>query len=168
MAVAKEGLKGNMKGVIVYILKEGADLNGFAKLGWDIDDDGTIFKVVKQPVDGGAAKYLLKNYYNNPLWKDRFYKGHEMNFKDKLGLEYDEKGEIIMNDEIESILTDWYIMVDTKDAEEGLTMIGFGNKDPYDIHVFYGKGILEKYCKEEIEKLLDADLIEEYEELPVA
>lgn len=157
---------------VVYKLKDNVDLNEFAKLGYDITDEGNvIFTIVKQPIDGVAADYLLTNFYNNPDWKKRFYKGNEKLFKEKIGLEYDEKGKIIMNEQIETVLTEWILLVDSADADEtnnGKILMGFANRDPFDKHVFYGAKLLKKQCGEEIQKLLDKDLIEEYEELPIA
>lgn len=155
---------------VLYRLKEGADLNEFAKLGYDITDEGNvIFTIVKQPIDGEAAGYLLRNFYNNPEWKKRFYNDNKEIFKERIGLEYDENGKIIMNEKIESVLTEWVLLVDTDDPlDNGSILIGFGSRDPFDKHVFYGARLLREHCGEEIQKLLDNNLIEEYEELPVA
>ena len=154
----------------LYRLKEGADLNKFAELGYDITNDGNvIFTIVKQPIDGEAANYLRKNFYDNPKWREKFYNENKEVFKEKIGLEYDDNGEIIMTEKIEKVLTEWFLLVDITDTlDNGSILVGFGNKDPFDKHIFYGAGLIKKFCSEEVQKLLDNDLIEEYEELPVA
>ena len=152
----------------VFRLKEGANLNKFAELGYVITDDGgEIYTIVKQPVDGETANYLFKHYYKNPVWKDTIYKKHEDVFEQVLGLKYDENGELIISDKLQEVLTDWILFVDLTEVNEQITL-AFRNKDPFDSHVFVGSGLIRKYCEEEIQKLLDNDLIEEYEELPIA
>ena len=38
--------------------------------------------------------------------------------------------------------------------------IGFASMDPFDRKVYYGKGVLDKYCAAEIDILTNKDLIE--------
>ena len=122
--------------------------------------NGMIFlKFCIQPLDGDLPKELLKAYYKNPDWINKFYKKNKKRFKEKLDLRYDKKGNIMPSKHFEKALTHW--IMEIEEYDDGWVCIS-----PYDDYCntsLYGKSVLDKYCLEEINKLKEAELIEEYE-----
>lgn len=146
----------------VYTLKEDIDFNELGKLGWDVIPNSNnllFFKIVEQPLDSDLPNLLLRNFYENPEWIKRFYNNHKKEISKQIGLKYDENNNIIMSEKFKDTLTMWNLEVDLSDC----LWLGFKCLDPYNKNTLYNKVILDKYCKEEIEKLKEADLIEEYE-----
>ena len=146
----------------VYKVKENIDLNEFAKLGYDVTpgEHLILFKFIPQNIDGEAVRFLMDTYYNNKQWKKHFYDKNRKEFIKKMNLRYDKKtGEIIMNDTFEMVLTNWRIEIDTD--EDG--WVGFKPLDPFNTNIYYGCGILDKFCGEEIKILLEKELIDKIE-----
>ena len=148
---------------VVYKLKEDIEYNKLAELGFDVIpyELGTMvfFKIVPQDLNGDAVKQMLDNFYLNPRWKEIYYTGKNKKIlKNNLGLEYDKEGNIKYNEKFETMLKSWRIEINTED-----NWLGFCNMDSFDQSIYCGKNILDKYCKEEIKALRQADLIEEYE-----
>lgn len=149
-------------GEFIYRLKKDVDLNKLGELGWDIApcQNGMIFmKYSVQPLDSDLPNQLLNAYYKNPFWIEKFYKKNKKRFKEKIDLRYDRKGNIMKSKHFEKTLTHWVIEIE--EYEEGWICIS-----PYDDfckNSFYGKQVLDKYCTEDIKKLKEADLIEEFE-----
>lgn len=145
----------------VYKIKDDTDINEFGKMGYDIIacQDGTyeLIKVIHQPIDGDLVKQYLDNYYNNPKWIEEIYKKNKKVVSKRLGLKYDkESGKAIISKTFYDILTAWRIQINPK--EDG--WIGFASMDPFDRKVYYGKGVLDKYCPAEIDILKNKELIE--------
>ncbi len=145
---------------IVYKLVEDVDLNEFAKRGYDlIPQTFTLVKIIKQPDDGEAVKYLLYRYYTNKDWIDQIYNKNKKEIQNTIGLRYYANGDIRYTKKLKTILTDWRIEIDVNDGG----WLGFASLDPFDRLVYYGKGILDKYCNDEVKELLELGLIEEIE-----
>ena len=148
---------------VVYRLKEDTDYNKLADFGFDVIpyELGAMvfFKIVPQDLAGEAVNQMLNNFYLNPKWKERYYTGKNKKIlKNNLGLEYDKDGNIKFNEKFETMLKSWRIEINTED-----NWLGFCNMDSFDQSIYCGKNILDKFCTEEIEKLKEADLIEEFE-----
>ena len=144
----------------IYRLKQDVDLNEFAKRGYDlIPQICCLEKIIKQPDDGDAVKFLLDKYYTNSEWVEKFYKPNKKKVSETLGLRYYSNGDIRYSKKFNMILTDWRIEIEAHDE----AWVGFTSLDPYDHHVYYDKNTLDKYCKQEIDELLELGLIEEYE-----
>lgn len=146
----------------VYKLKSDIDLNELAKLDYDVatTPDGNIvfFKIVPQDVDGELVKMQLEQVYENPKWISMFYKKHRKELRSKLGLSY-KNDKAIMTNKFKEVLTNWRIQIEPSD--DG--WIGFKSYDRFDNTFFYGKNVLDKYCGEEIKKLKESELIEEFD-----
>jgi hypothetical protein len=144
----------------IYKLVEDVDLNEFAKRGYDLlPNTLTMVKIIEQPEDGEAVKYLLYKYYTNKDWIEQIYNKNKKEIKDTIGLRYYENGDIRYTKKLRTILTNWRIEIDAADGG----WLGFASLDPFDRLVYYGKGILDKYCKQEVDELLELGLIEEVE-----
>lgn len=143
---------------IVYKLKDNVDLNEFAKKGYDlIPQTFTLVKIIEQPEDGEAVKYLLYRYYQNKDWIEQIYNKNKKEIQDTIGLRYYQNGDIRYTKKLKTVLTNWRIEIDVNDGG----WLGFASLDPYDRLVYYGKGILDKYCNDEVQSLLELGLIEE-------
>lgn len=149
-------------GDIVYRIKSDADLNKLGELGWDVipNEKGelTFLKFAVQPINGELVKQLLDNYYKNEEWKKLVYKNYKKEFKDKIGLRYDKKGNIVPSKKFNKALTHWILEINENDK-----WIGFQTYDPLDMSIYYAKVNLDKYCEEDIKILKENDLIEEFE-----
>lgn len=151
-----------MERKIIYKLKENIDLNELAKIGWDIipnDNDLIFFKIVPQPLESDLCRHLLNQYYQNKEWQEKIYKQHEKIIKKEIGVKYDKNGNLKMTPKLENNLKMWRIETNQNDG----FWVGLKSFDPNDRHYFYSKQLLDKYCKEEIEKLKELNLIEEFE-----
>lgn len=146
----------------IYKLKEGKDLSDCVALedyGFEINPIAEVVtKVVNQPLDGEAVNFLLKELYNNPGWKEKFYKPNKKMFIKEYNLKYNKKGEIIYNDEIKEFLTTWFCIIDLEDG-----WVGFTHCDKRNKMIYYGAKIIEKYCPKELFNLLASGLVEEAE-----
>lgn len=145
---------------VIYKLVEDCDLNKFAVRGYDLlPNTVTLVKIIEQPEKGEAVQYLLHKYYTNKDWIEQIYNKNKKEIKDTIGLRYYENGEIRYTKKLKTVLTNWRIEIDVTDGG----WLGFASLDPFDRLVYYGKGILDKYCNEEIQALLNEGLIEEVE-----
>lgn len=141
----------------VYKIKkplEELEVLGFAL----IPEQCAALKAITQPLDSGTVNYSLNNFYNNPEWKKKIYQPNKKHFQKELGLYYDRKGNIKPNEKFNEILTTWFLQVEKNEE----CWLGLTNADQHDLNVFYGKKVLDTYCGEEIEKLKEHDLIEEF------
>ena len=146
---------------IIYKFKEDADFNKLAELDWDIipsENDLIFFKIVPQPVNGDLYCHLLNNFYRNEEWKKRVYSKFKNQITKDIGVKYDKNGILKMNPKLETTLTMWRLETNKNDD----FWLGLKSYDPNDRHYFYSQEVLNKYCKEEIEKLKELDLIEEF------
>lgn len=146
----------------IYKVKDETDINEFGKIGYDMmpDNPYTIFKFIEQPLDGKLAQDALKYIYENPSWKEKIYKKHKDAIRSTLGLRFNRRtGKAIINDKFKNILTMWRIEIEMN----GDRWVGFTSLDQFDSNVFYGKQVLNEYCKEEIESLKEKGFIEEIE-----
>ncbi|WP_281512246.1 hypothetical protein [Mammaliicoccus vitulinus] len=148
---------------IIYKLKNNKEcLQQLLDNGWQYipeTNNTLIFKYVRQPLDSDLVQGSLNNIYNNPEWKEKFYKKHKKILKEKLDLEYNywtDKAKL--SKEFCDILTLWNMQCSIYDD----CFIGFTSLDPFDTNVYYNKKILDKYCTEEIHFLLENNLIEEF------
>ena len=137
----------------VYILKEDCT-NELAKIGYDLIP-GTIepYKFVKLKLEDDVVQYNLKNFYNNKLWKKKFYPF----FKKKHSfLNYDKDEKAILSNEFVEFLTTWFLTFDSDNNWLGLQCI-----DEFNHNAFYNSKILKKCCESEIKLLEEKNLIEE-------
>ena len=142
----------------VYKIKENVDLSKLEELGYVLfEDTFTAIKVCKQPLDSGPVQYLFNSYYKNKKWQKIIYKKDKKTFKKELNLQYDKENEPIMNEKFVEMLTTWFIQIDKSEDK----WVGLTSGDKFDSNVFYGKKVLDSYCKNEIELLKQNDLIEE-------
>ena len=143
----------------IYRLKPNISAQDFEELeeyGYktEILQDAVI-KFVKQPIDGEAVKFLLTNFYENENWKQKFYLPNKKHFKKQYDLKYRKDGTMVMTPTMEELLTTWVLQIEFEDGWVGFTNVDSGNK-----MVYYGKGVLDKYCSGEIFTLLSKNLIE--------
>lgn len=145
----------------IYKVKEGTDLNEFAKNGYDIIPSSkyTIVKAVELPFDCDLVQSKLNGIYANPEWKKQFYDKNKKLFRNTLRLKYHKNGEIILTKAFKQMLTTWIIEIDFGD--DG--WVGCTTVDANDHNVYYVKDMLDKHFKEEINKLKELNLIEEIE-----
>ena len=145
----------------IYRLKEDVDLNEFAKRGYDyIPQTLSLVKIIKQPENGEAViKLLLEKFYLNKDWIEKVYNGNKKEIQNAIGLRYYQNGDIKYTKKLKMVLTDWRIEIE----EQGDRWLAFKSLDPFDFYSYYGKDILDEFCKKEIDELLELGLIEEYE-----
>lgn len=144
----------------VYKLKENYNEDSLLGLGFTKLPGTNVFaKIVEQEMDSEPVKALLTNYYNNPVWIEKFYNQNKKLFKKELDLKYNKKGEIIMTEKFKKIISSWVVQINSDD--EG--WVGFTPYDKNDRHVFYNKDILYKFCNKTIMDLFLLELIEEIE-----
>lgn len=143
----------------VYKIKDNIDINYFGTINYDLFPNTTsiVFKIIPQPIEGELAQATLKNIYNNPLWKERFYEKYKKRLIQELGLKYGKDGKAILSKKFESILTKWRIQIDFQDDR----WVGFTSLDFFDNSVYYNTKVLDKYCHDEIQFLKSLDLLEE-------
>ena len=151
-------------GNFIYKLKENADKNILGELGWDVIPGANIsslifLKIVPQELGTELPNELLKSYYTNPVWRKQFYEKNKKEIRKKIGLRYNNKGEITYNEKFCNSLKNWILEIDEYDGG----WIGFTPFDPFCKKTFYMKSYLDKFFGEEIRKLKEKDLIEEYE-----
>ena len=143
-------------GNLIYKVKDNVEINSFSK---DFDlfpgTDNVIFKIVPQPLESEIVQGTLKGIYNNPNWRTQFYDKFKDRIKNATGLKYNKRGEAIMNDKFVATLTNWRIQIDFDDG-----WIGFTSADLFDQNIYYNKSVLDKFCEEIIQDLLQKDLIE--------
>lgn len=134
-------------------------LNEFGRLGYDLFPQTLdIFKIIPQDWDSEPCQLLLSKYYLNSNWKELVYEPNKKILKKKLSLTYDKNGNIKQSKTFKKMVQSWRIEICNQDGD----WLGFTSLDPYDKNVFYGKSILDKYCYDEIQKLKERDLIEEF------
>ena len=147
---------------VIYKLKNGvtaADFEELADYGYNVAfNSDIILKFVKQPLDGEATQFLLKNYYENPEWKKKFYQENKKAFKKDYDLKYNKDGTLKITPTMKELLTTWIIQIELEDG-----WVGFTHSDQYNKNVYYGKKVLDKYCYQDIFLLLSKGIIEEYE-----
>lgn len=145
----------------VYKLKDEITIEDLESKGYMgvPGDYGVFAKIIKQPLNGELAKTMVEGIYSNPSWIKEFYDKNKKQFKEILGLKYNKQGNIVMTKKFKSLVTDWLIETDIC----GDKWIGFRSSDPFDSRVFYNVLVLDKYCKEEINKLKELNYIEEIE-----
>ena len=149
-------------GDFVYRIKGGEECyNKLGELGWSVVpnfEGGLVFlRFAVQEMDSELPQALLKAYYTNPEWIDKVYNKNRKGFIDKIGLKY-RKGKIVKSEKFDNALTHWIMEIHDED-----NWVGFTSFDPFDVKIYYGKPILDKYCTEQIQILKDNDLIEEFE-----
>lgn len=141
----------------VYRVKEGVDLNKFNDMDYDLipSENPVLVKIIPQDFDGELVQGNLKHIYNDGTWRSKIYAKNEKLISTRLGLKY-KRGKAVITDQFRHVLTDWRIQIEP--FVDG--WVGFASLDPFDHNVYYASAHLDKYCAEEIKKLLDADMIE--------
>lgn len=148
----------------VYKIKDGTDLNEFAKLGYELlpDQRLTLIKFVEQPLDSKLPQNMLEMIYDNAEWKERVYSKNKKVLRETLGLRYSRTtGKAIIDEKFKKVLTMWRIQIEAADSED--KWIGFTCLDRFYNNVFYGTQVLDLYCADEIALLKEKGLIEEIE-----
>lgn len=147
----------------IYRIKEGTVLTDFEDLadyGFDAQPIfGAIIKQIDLPLDGDAAQFLRKQYYENPQWIEQIYKPNKKQFKQEYDLRYHKDGTMVMTPSMKKILTTWYLQIEVED--DG--WVGFTSSDKNNIIVYYGSNVLDEYCSREIFLLMSKNLIEQVE-----
>jgi hypothetical protein len=144
----------------VYSLKESFTFEEFEELGYTVfPKENKIIKICEQPLNGEAVKSIMKQYYTNPEWKEKFYSNNMVYYAEELGLTYTKSGKPRMTKKFKEVLKSWLIQIDLNDD----FWVGFTSYDWCDTCVFYGCSVLDKFCAEEIELLKEHNLIEEIE-----
>lgn len=146
----------------VYKIKNDIDINEFGKIGYDImpNSSYTVFKFVEQPIDGKLAQDALQYIYENPSWKEKIYKKNKSAIRETLGLRFNRRtGKAIINEKFKNVLIMWRIEIEMN----GDRWVGFTSLDQFDSNVFYGKQVIDEYCKQEIELLKEKGFVEEIE-----
>jgi len=145
----------------IYKVKEGKTIKDFLPLednGFEVNAiNEMVLKQVNQSLYGEAVNFLLKNIYNNPEWKKKFYDKNKKMFLKEYKLKY-KNGEIVMNESFEKLLTTWFLIIEMEDG-----WVGFTHCDKRNRMVYYGSKVIEKYCPSELFMLLSNGLIEEVE-----
>ena len=108
---------------------------------------------------GSNASQSVKWMLNDKKWQDTFMKDKKVvKYLKGLGVIF-RKGQVVENEDFKKFATDWRLEIDT--SEDNWLSITC-NQELYPFH-FYKKDLMLEYCKEEIEKLLELDIIEEIE-----
>lgn len=117
-----------------------------------------IFKTFVVDYESQAAQ-TVKWTMNYKKWQEEFFKNKKIvEYLKSLGIIF-RKGQVVENEDFKKVATDWRLEIDTTDnCWLSLTC----NLSLYPLH-FYKTEIVDEYCKEEIEKLLELDIIEEIE-----
>lgn len=159
-----------------YKIKDGVvaemeDLNKFAEMGFDLvpfDNDGgqdyILVKICKQDFDGEIVQGSLKNIYNNPSWRDGFYKKHKKNIENAYGLKY-KNGKAVLSDKFRAVLQNWQLRI-WSPFDKGILTVHSG--DPFEAMEWRNAQTVESIAGNEIDELLAKGYIEpvnlEYEE----
>lgn len=146
-------------GNLIYKVKDEIEINVFNK---DFDlfpgTSSVIFKLVPQKLESDIVQGTLNGFYRNQKWRTEFYDRFKDRIKESTGLKYNRRGEPIFNKKFTNMLINWRIQIDFEDR-----WIGFTSADPFDHQIFYGKKVLDTYCKDVIDDLLEKGLIEVFE-----
>lgn len=145
----------------VYKIKDTVDNNLFGEIGYDLIPtlDLTVVKVVPLDYEHELVQYKIKQFYNNPEWRDKFYKPNKKIFKERFDLRYSRDGQLKPTPTFIEMITNWQLLIELK----GDRWLGFSTLDTSDSSVYYNKDLLDKYFPEEIEELKKRDVLEEVE-----
>ena len=145
----------------IYRIKDGVNTSDFEKLGYTIIEEPQYFliKATEQPWESDLVQAKFEYIYSSPEWKKRFYDGNEKLFLKTLHLKYDKDGSVVLSKQFKKMLQSWLIQIDF----DGDGWVCFTSVDPNDRNTYYNKESFDKYFKDEIDFLLNADLIEDVE-----
>lgn len=144
----------------VYKIKDEFTKDDLVDLGFEeinSADHEIYVKVLRQPLESELPQSIINGFYNNPNWKEKIYKPNRVLLEKAMKLYYDDDGKVIINKDIEDIVCEWRIQVDLIDDR----WLGFTSGDPFDREVFYSTKVLDRYCGDEIQNMLQyIDVIE--------
>lgn len=117
-----------------------------------------IFKDFVVDYESSAAQ-SVKWMINDKKWQESFLKDKKVvKYLKGLGVIL-RKGEVVENEDFKKFATDWRLEIDT--SEDNWLSITC-NQELYPFH-FYKTDLLNEFCKEYIDELLEIDAIEEIE-----
>lgn len=153
----------------VYQTKEKCDVEKLKELGFELLPDvvcgfennkDIYFKIVQQPLDGECVNELIK-FYNNiaeKICSDKFVrKAHA-----KMGIKFRKKKNkyyLLVSNELREMFSLWRIEINLQ--EDG-TNVYFTISDG-NMPRFHAEIVMEKYCKNDIEALVQNGIIEKVE-----
>lgn len=160
----------------VYKIKDGVTKEDFYNAGYlDITPEmlGTptveeeiIYKLVPQKKNSEPVKYAIA-MFDHPDWQNyHLPNGGDDYFKLIMGIDFEDVWSekdgvvkrVVRNKALYNLLKNWRIEINFTEKEE--LWLGFTILDASFPKTFYAKECLDKYCKKEIENLLELGLIE--------
>lgn len=145
-----------------YQLKENADVMALVeKLGflpYEVEDNIALIKLIVLDLECDLVKELLYNYFQNPEWIEKVYKKNKRLVKNTTGVRYDKYNNIITSEDFENHIRTWFLQID---LESKIVVLGYNSGvASFIVNV---KEALDVFIKEEIDKLKEYDLIEEFD-----
>lgn len=145
-----------------YQLKENADVMALVeKLGflpYEVEDNIALIKLIVLDLECDLVKELLYNYFQNPEWIEKVYKKNKRLVKNTTGVRYDKYNNIITSEDFENHIRTWFLQID---LESKIVVLGYNSGvASFIVNV---KEALDVFIKEEIDKMKEYDLIEEFD-----
>lgn len=145
-----------------YQLKENADVMALVeKLGflpYEVEDNIALIKLIVLDLECDLVKELLYNYFQNPEWIEKVCKKNKRLVKNTTGVRYDKYNNIIASEDFENHIRTWFLQID---LESKIVVLGYNSGvASFIVNV---KEALDVFIKEEIDKLKEYDLIEEFD-----
>ena len=155
----------------IYEVKEGLTSDDFVDLGYDIlpfeitGNDIVVAKLIKFPFEHPLPQQAINNVLNNQLWQKVIFKEEGfLEFLNSIGIEFEEytteNGEkhnyVIENEALKELVCSWRVEVNLSDPDRWL---GFTASDIFLENVYFNVIMLDRYCKKEVEELLELGYI---------
>ena len=160
---------------IVYKVKKDVKIDDFLNNGYSILSaemaglpvimEDIVYKNVTQEKKSDPVKFAI-SLLNNKDWQDFNFQNNGIEYFKQFGIKfeswYTEEGKLITkvieNKKLYNYVRNWRLEINFTDEDK---WVGFTLGDLTFPHCFYSTEALNKYCGEEIKRLLDLGFIEE-------
>lgn len=155
----------------IYEVKNDLTSKDFEALGYEIlpfevtGNDLVVAKLVKFPFEHHLPQQAINNVLNNQMWQKAIFATEGfLEFLNSIGIEFEEytteNGEtrsyVVENEELKELVCNWRVEVNLTDPDRWL---GFTASDIFLENVYFNIIMLDKYCKKEVEELLELGYI---------
>ena len=148
----------------VYKVKT-RDMKKFEDIGWTLapyewnQKDNVMVMMKKFDNKSEPVQFLMKTY-NNPNWQKEYYEDKELKeVYTEMGMKF-RNGKLVRNKAAYKFMHQWCLKVDFNEEEE--LWLGFSHID-ITMPEFYNSAVLDRYCYQEVQQLLEEGLIELHE-----
>ena len=155
----------------IYEVKNDLTAEDFVELGYEIlpfevtGSDLVVAKLIEFPFEHHLPQQAIENVLNNQAWQKAVFETEGfLEFLNSIGIEFEEytteTGEnhsyVEENDELKTIVCNWRVEINLTDPDRWL---GFTASDIFLENVYFNVIMLDRYCKKEVEELLELGYI---------